>query len=308
MCLLSRLVYSCQPLVGGAFISKLHAYTKHGDIDSNLVVKRIIRKVCTPLYHAITRWIMYGELLDNYQEFFVAKRSDNSSTNTWHDLYYLRNRLIPTFLPLSLANKILVIGKSINFILTYRHSIGLEIDKNKVQSKISLIKNKMEKRRTDINRGMQTPTVADALGFQQNSFSNQITSSSSNLEKNLKFEVMKKNAQLFALNNIQLPPNSPSHNSSEHISLLNISADTESSIHNLTYGDEDKLDTVVTSLLSTVDRKLLDMMISGFHLLEHLEGLKKFMLLGQGDFIIFLMDSVGPELQKPASKLYRFYI
>ena len=42
-----------------------------------------------------------------------------------------------------------------------------------------------------------------------------------------------------------------------------------------------------------------------FYLSTHLLALKKFMLLGQGDFVTCLMDSVGPELKKRATQLYR---
>jgi gamma-tubulin complex component 3 len=46
-------------------------------------------------------------------------------------------------------------------------------------------------------------------------------------------------------------------------------------------------------------------MESKFYLRTHLLALKKFMLLGQGDFVTCLMDSVGPELKKRSNQLYR---
>ena len=38
---------------------------------------------------------------------------------------------------------------------------------------------------------------------------------------------------------------------------------------------------------------------------SHLHALKQFLLLSQGDFVICLMDVVGPELKKRANQLYR---
>ena len=34
-------------------------------------------------------------------------------------------------------------------------------------------------------------------------------------------------------------------------------------------------------------------------------ALKKFLLLGQGDFVTCLMDTIGPELRKRSNQLYR---
>ena len=42
-----------------------------------------------------------------------------------------------------------------------------------------------------------------------------------------------------------------------------------------------------------------------FSLHAHLLALKQFLLLGQGDFVICLMDVIGPELKKRANQLYR---
>ena len=40
-------------------------------------------------------------------------------------------------------------------------------------------------------------------------------------------------------------------------------------------------------------------------LMAHLRALKKFMLLGQGDFVTCLMDTLGSELCSPARDMYR---
>ncbi|CAL4086382.1 unnamed protein product, partial [Meganyctiphanes norvegica] len=40
------------------------------------------------------------------------------------------------------------------------------------------------------------------------------------------------------------------------------------------------------------------------HLLEHLRALRRYLLLGQGDFIHYLMEILEPELAKPAANLY----
>ena len=47
------------------------------------------------------------------------------------------------------------------------------------------------------------------------------------------------------------------------------------------------------------------MLVDRYHLLAHIRGLKQYLLLGQGDFIQYLMDLLGPELRKSASQIYR---
>ena len=42
-----------------------------------------------------------------------------------------------------------------------------------------------------------------------------------------------------------------------------------------------------------------------FELNKHLYSIKQFLLMGQGEFIQILMEILIPELNKPASKIYR---
>jgi len=84
---------------GGALISAIEAYVRHGDPFVTGLVKRLLKQVrvqavgaralhvdrancvlsafvffqvCTPLYSMIDRWISAGELADPFGEFFVA--------------------------------------------------------------------------------------------------------------------------------------------------------------------------------------------------------------------------------------------
>ena len=73
----------------------------------------------------------------------------------------------------------------------------------------------------------------------------------------------------------------------------------------LQYGD-------TTSLLSTIDEAyratmahLIGLMTNKFKLLEHLTALKKYLMLGQGDFVALLMESLASNLDRPANSQYR---
>lgn len=66
------------------------------------------------------RWVLHGELHDTCKEFFVGCKTASSQAgntgNMWLDSYFLRPSMVPTFLSRILAERALVIGKSINFI------------------------------------------------------------------------------------------------------------------------------------------------------------------------------------------------
>ena len=54
-----------------------------------------------------------------------------------------------------------------------------------------------------------------------------------------------------------------------------------------------------------VSKDLRALFFDKFHLRTHFEACKKFLLLGQGDFILSLIEVLGPNLSRAASNLYR---
>lgn len=118
MCLMARLLDCSNILSGGALASKLHAHGQHGEQVVHVFINRIMDHICIPLYNMLVRWILHGELQDPHNEFFIGIQChpNDTSTNLWNDIYVFRHINLPTFIPLSLGMRILVIGKSINFI------------------------------------------------------------------------------------------------------------------------------------------------------------------------------------------------
>lgn len=64
----------------------------------------------------ILEWICDGQIRDIHEEFFVAFDNTIPNDRLWHDKYNLRTEQIPTFITEQQARKILIIGKSINFL------------------------------------------------------------------------------------------------------------------------------------------------------------------------------------------------
>ncbi|PGH06566.1 hypothetical protein AJ79_06505 [Helicocarpus griseus UAMH5409] len=73
----------------------------------------------------------------------------------------------------------------------------------------------------------------------------------------------------------------------------------------LRYGDTATLETSIDEAYKTTMARLIYLMDSKFKLFDHLQALKKYLLLGQGDFIALLMESLASNLDRPANSQYR---
>jgi gamma-tubulin complex component 3 len=162
----------------------------------------------------LQQWIYDGELSDPYLEFFVAEQHNLSderggATSVWEDKYKLLSAAIPSILTEQFANKVFLIGKSLNFI---RHGCH---DGNWVETY------------------------------------------------------------------------------------------SKSASKELRYGDTATLETNIDEAYKATMARLIHLMESKFHLSEHLTALKKYLLLGAGDFIAVLMESLSSNLDRPANTQYR---
>ena len=55
---------------------------------------------------------------------------------------------------------------------------------------------------------------------------------------------------------------------------------------------------------TTVSKRLLEILYKQFKFVDHLHAIRRYLLLGQGDFIRHLMDVLHKDLAGPASALY----
>lgn len=113
---MSVLTDICQDQKGGALLSVIHNYTKHGDPFIKKYLIDMLQIVSKPFYEMLERWIYEGELDDPYDEFFVACDPTVSEEDLWQSKYTLREHMLPAFMSKELAHKIFSIGKSLNFI------------------------------------------------------------------------------------------------------------------------------------------------------------------------------------------------
>ena len=59
------------------------------------------------------------------------------------------------------------------------------------------------------------------------------------------------------------------------------------------------MDMLLPLLLSTsqVDRRLIETLFNKFHFAKHCDAIRRYLLLGQGDFVQALMDLVGGDVR-----------
>ncbi|XP_048855190.1 gamma-tubulin complex component 3 isoform X2 [Brienomyrus brachyistius] len=214
---LAALVDYCQGRKGGELTSAVHAYGKTGDPYMRALVQHVLALVSHPILSFLYRWIYDGELEDTYHEFFVASDPTVKTDRLWHDKYTLRKSMIPSFVTMDQARKVLLIGKSINFLHQVCHD-------RTPPGKI-----------TPGSKGTDSPRDA---------------------------------AELFT--------------------------DLEGAF-------QGKIDAAYFE----TSKYLLDILNKKYSLLEHLQAMRRYLLLGQGDFIRHLMDLLKPELARPATTLYQ---
>jgi len=84
-----------------------------------------------------------------------------------------------------------------------------------------------------------------------------------------------------------------------------VEAYSKEASHELRYGDTAGLETSIDEAYKTTMARLIHLMDTKFKLFDHLRALKKYLLLGQGDFIALLMESLASNLDRPANSQYR---
>jgi len=107
---------ACQDLKGGALASTLYNYLNNGSPVVHNIARSLLLSVCGPLYKMLINWLNTGEINDVKSEFFIECLTEVGPDRLWHDKYRVRTSMLPNFISTEMANKILVIGKSINFL------------------------------------------------------------------------------------------------------------------------------------------------------------------------------------------------
>lgn len=213
---ISEILQTCKNLKGGPLSSALASHLCNGNPIHKSLAETFLKAACRPLQNMLSHWLLEGEIKDPHNEFFIEEIKEIASDRLWHHKYRVVNARLPVFVSKPLARKILVSGKSINFLR--------EVCEDK-----SPIKGREELK--------------------------------------LAFE-----------NNIE--------------DLFGAVPDS-------------KLHEMIDQVYLNTSKKVLDIALGQYRLLEHLQAMRKYLLLGQGDFINLLMENLKDELDRPAKELYQ---
>ena len=84
-----------------------------------------------------------------------------------------------------------------------------------------------------------------------------------------------------------------------------VDAHSKDASMDLRYGDTATLESSIDAAYKSTMARLVYLMDNKFKLFDHLNALKKYLLLGQGDFIALLMETLSSYLDRPAGSQYR---
>ena len=101
---------------GGKLTSCFYMFLHHGDPDLHNLVSKILHLSTRPLREMLRRWIYEGDCYDAYGEFFITVDCDVPQDSLWESKYSLNLDMLPSFISKKMAERILLIGKTINFI------------------------------------------------------------------------------------------------------------------------------------------------------------------------------------------------
>ena len=113
---LAILCDASESLRGNEILSAIYSYLAMGNNEIKEMTISILEKVSSSLMDMIEAWITQGEIRDPFHEFFITENPSIGKDDLWTKKYSLILDQIPCFFPKKLVDKILLIGKSINFL------------------------------------------------------------------------------------------------------------------------------------------------------------------------------------------------
>ncbi|KAJ6231339.1 hypothetical protein M0813_06068 [Anaeramoeba flamelloides] len=316
---LASICDTAETVKGGALISVLYDCLSHGDNEIRQTIGKILSKSWQPIFRIAKKWIRIGELDDPFKEFFVVSDPNVPKEHLWQKKYQLKKEMIPKFIEMKLANKILRIGKSINFIQECcrvqeeeNNSVSILLQKlatNEGKENIHEVENFIS------NGSLINPIMSDdddddddddenydnnENESSENDFQNS-DSDSDSMEKEKEKEKEKENSDSNENEN-----KSEEESDSEESAYDDFGFKEEESMK--LFQEKKILQKLVEELSKKLDKEVLYIINNKYHFVDHCLTIKNFLLLGKGDFISHLMASLGESLSLPGSQIFRHNI
>ncbi|KAN0047476.1 hypothetical protein ACTA71_001858 [Dictyostelium dimigraforme] len=260
---------------GGEILSKIDTLSKHGDQDIRILIHNIMFKICQPLFSMIRLWMFKGEINDPYQEFFIRQYESVQLEKTWKEKFAIIAKLLPSFISLSLAKRILIIGKSINYMKQFCNNF--KEDKNDRYYYYNQEEDEDEREEEEEEEEEEEDEDDNDEEKEENK------ENKGNNEINDKEKEEKIERKL----------------------LIRESKIIKEKTIELNYINKEVLQEIIELVSRQSSERLLKIVLNRFKFMNHVKALKKYLLLGQGDFIQYLMDLIGEDLLKPTNQIQR---
>ncbi|EAY05391.1 Spc97 / Spc98 family protein [Trichomonas vaginalis G3] len=139
-------------LKGGYYYNKLHSLCNHGDLEIKTVAQEMTNLSFKMIEEMVREWISRGEIIDQYEEFFIKKNPDvHVCSEWWERQYSLITAEAPLCFNSTQVQQIFDTGKILNFLRRWYHLVDLNVDESlKLNEYIDKCSEKAEKIIIDI--------------------------------------------------------------------------------------------------------------------------------------------------------------
>ena len=101
---------------GCEIISAIYCYWRTGNESVKNLMKSILEEVSLPILEMIKNWMIEGELIDTFHEFFITINYTANKKKLWFEMFKINHEMVPCFFSQKLTQKILLTGKSLYFL------------------------------------------------------------------------------------------------------------------------------------------------------------------------------------------------
>ena len=291
---------SLHSLKGTSVLSQIYSFVHYGGCNNCL--NNILNEVSKPFILFVINWIKYGELQDTNKEFFVDILNGINDDDIWNLQYQLIGKNVPNFMKRESTLKIFEVGKCIHFIRNYcQENYNLSNLKsiliNLIRKYTSLKskKDEKEKERLELNK-MDLDEASNINMSEEVSLYNKKEEKSindENMNNDFDFDFAEDKI-LFGIETYKSCLDFIEYifDPSKQEEFLNISF-----INEIIFN--------IDVIHKLINKDLVRIIFTKFKFMKNLDSINKYLLLGQGDMMQSLMESLYEELDKPANLIFK---
>ena len=293
---------SLHSLKGTSVLSQIYSFVHYGGCNNCL--NNILNEVSKPFILFVINWIKYGELQDTNKEFFVDILNGINDDDIWNLQYQLIGKNVPNFMKRESTLKIFEVGKCIHFIRNYCQenynlsnlkSILINLIRKYTNLKTKKDEKEKEKERLELNK-MDLDEASNINMSEEVSLYNKKEEKSindENMNNDFDFDFAEDKI-LFGIETYKSCLDFIEYifDPSKQEEFLNISF-----INEIIFN--------IDVIHKLINKDLVRIIFTKFKFMKNLDSINKYLLLGQGDMMQSLMESLYEELDKPANLIFK---